>query len=219
MKKRLLSHASMKAIAFLTLHYITQILKRGNLKMLRIQKTWCTCLTSVALWVIGGTAIAQETPPIPDQPNNITNPANSLDGTIPANGLTNPTNANFLGSGVQLNNNGFSGFPNCSKPVCGYIQFKTSPSGSSSEISAGVILQMGNSSDDIRAEAEKARVEIERIKGDREFSLQLIEKVATAIEAKNCTRARVFAQSLAPIAGYKNHWDYLKDIDAQICMR
>jgi hypothetical protein len=185
-----------------------------------MNKTLLVWLTSAALWAMGGVAIAQETTLIPDQTNNISNPTTtSLDGTVPANALTNPTNANFLGSGVQLNNNGFSGFPNCSKPVCGYIQFKTSPSGSSSEISAGVILQMGNSSDDVRAEAEKARVEIERIKGDRDFSLQLMEKVATAIEAKNCTRARVFAQSLALIAGYKNHWDYLKDIDAQICMR
>ncbi len=176
-------------------------------------------ITSLTLLGISGVAIAQDTPLTPDQPNNITNPATSLDGTIPANALTNPTNANFLGSGVQLNNNGISGFPNCSKPVCGYIQFKTSPSGNSNEISVGAIFQTGNSSDDIRAESEKARVEIERIKGERDFSLQLMEKIATAIEGNNCTRARVFAQALAPIAGYKNHWDYLKDIDAKVCMR
>lgn len=182
-------------------------------------KKICVCLTSVAFLSMGGGAIAQEALIVPDQTNNISNSATSLDGTIPANALTNPTNANFLGNGFQLNNNGISGFPNCIKPVCGYIQFKTLPSGNGSEFSAGVILQTGNSSDDTRAEAEKARVEVERIKGDRDFSLKLMEKIATALETKNCTRARVFAQSLAPIAGYKNHWDYLKDIDAQVCMR
>ena len=185
-----------------------------------MKKTWLIYLTSATLWGISGVAIAQETPLIPDQTNNISSPATtSLNGTVSANALTNPTNANFLGSGVQLNNNGISGFPNCSKPICSYIQFKTSPSGNSSEISVGAIFQMGNSSDDIRAEAEKARIDIERMKGERDFSLQLMEKIATAIEGNNCTRARVFAQALAPIAGYKNHWDYLKDIDAQICMR
>jgi len=183
-----------------------------------MKKIGITIMASLTFLGIGGGAIAQETP-IPDQPNNITNPATSLDGTIPANAITNPTNANFLGSGVQLNNNGFSGFPNCSKPVCGYVQFKTSPSGNSNEISVGAIFQTGNSSDDTRAEAEKARVEIDRIKGDRDFSLQLMEKITIAIEGNNCIRARVFAQALAPIAGYKTHWDYLKDIDAKVCMR
>lgn len=206
----------MKAIAFFKFYFVTQILKKGILTM---NKIGVTIITSLTLWGIGGVAIAQETPIIPEQPNNITNPSNSLDGTIPANALTNPTNANFLGSGVQLNNNGVSGFPNCSKPVCGYIQFKTSPSGNSSEFSVGAIFQTGNNSDDTRAEAEKACVEIERIKGERDFSLQLMEKISIAIEGNNCTRARVFAQALAPIAGYKNHWDYLKDIDAKVCMR
>jgi hypothetical protein len=185
----------------------------------------CVCFTSIALWAIGGVAIAQEnqqttsptiqtdnlstTAPQTIQTDNLSTTANPLQGTI-------PLNSNILGNGVQFNN-GLSNFPTCNQRVCGYIQHKTSPSGNESIV--GLTFQIGGSSDDTRAESEKAKVEIERIKGDRDFSLQLMEKVATAIEAKNCTRARVFAQSLAPIAGYKNHWDYLKDIDAQVCMR
>jgi len=172
-----------------------------------MKRIWFTCLTSV-VWGLAGVAIAQETSIPIDATTPITT-SNPLQGTI-------PVNSNILGNGVQFNN-GFSGSPNCNQRVCGYIQYKTSPSGNESTV--GLTLQIGGSSDDTRAEAEKARVEIDRIKNERDFKIQLMEKIATAIEANNCTRARIFSQELATISGYKNHWDYLKDIDARLCMR
>lgn len=190
-----------------------------------MNKTLLVWLTSAALWGIGGVAIAQETqqttsPTIQSdnssttapqtlQTDNLSTTANPLQGTI-------PLNSNILGNGVQFNN-GLSNFPTCNQRVCGYIQHKTSPSGNESIV--GLTFQIGGSADDTRAESEKAKVEIERMKGERDYLMQLREKLASAIEEGKTTRANIFAIELAKLEGFKNHIEYLKTITTGLSYR
>jgi len=170
-------------------------------------KKICACLSSFAVLVSGGNAIAQQAT------DSITNNANPLQGTTSINSPNDfftPTNSNFL----QYNNGTNLA---CNRTLCVSMQHQITPTGNTSTI--GVTFSLGGSPDDTRAEAEKAKVEIDSIRASREFKLKLMENIATAIEAKQCLRARIFSQELAKMSGYNSHWDYLKDIDAQICMR
>lgn len=171
-----------------------------------MNKLFCPIFFAFIIWGSAGRVTAQETSPPLTQTDNTT--ASPLQGTIPA-------NTNFLGNGVQFN--GISNSPACNKSVCGYIQHQITPTGNTSTV--GLTFQLGGSADDTRAEAEKAKVEIDNIRASREFKIQLMQSIASALEAKQCLRARIFSQELAKILGYNSHWDYLKDIDAHVCMR
>lgn len=177
-----------------------------------MKKTLFIYLTSAVLSGIGGVAIAQETnqtTPPTIQPDNLSTAANPLQGTT-------SLNSNILGNGVQFNN-GLSNFPTCNQRVCGYIQHKTSPSGNESIV--GLTFQIGGSADDTRAESEKAKVAIEHMKGERDYLMQLREKLASAIEEGKTTRANIFAIALAQSEGFHDHIEYLRAITKPINIR
>jgi len=146
------------------------------------------------------TPMPEPTPTLTPQPSATPSPFNSL-----------PSN-NIQQNGVQFNN-GISGSlnpPSCNQRWCGFAMSRITPNGSESIL--GVIFQLGGSADDTRADAEKARVEIDKIKGDRDYKMLLMEKLASAIEEGKAIRANIFAITLAQLEGYKDHLEYLRAI-------
>ncbi|MDZ8052203.1 MAG: hypothetical protein RMX68_030350 [Aulosira sp. ZfuVER01] len=120
-------------------------------------------------------------------------------------------------NGVQLNGfNGFNGFsnpltpPSCNKQLCGFIMLRTTPYGS--ESGAGIVFQLGGSSEETIAESQKLLAIAQKEKLDQESTLILTEKLAEAIEAKKIERAKLYAISLAKKLGYADYRQLMKDI-------
>ncbi|TYQ31551.1 hypothetical protein [Pseudanabaena sp. UWO310] len=148
-----------------------------------------------------GEAIAQ------DAPANINSSSSPLTGTTPAiNSFENN------GNGIQqINGGSFNGTlttPNCTSRVCPFAIGRFTPNGS--ELIIGIIANLGGSADEDRAAAEKLRVELEGVKTNNDYKLQLLDKLATAIDSGNSVRIRAIAIALAPLEGYKDFREYLK---------
>jgi hypothetical protein len=184
-----------------------------------MRKTWILVISKAILLAGGGVLSAQEISLPPTQPENVSPSATSLQGTDAA--KTNPNhnnNTNILGNGVQVNG-GFSNslpVPSCNRSLCTFLFLRSTPYGN--EAVGGVVFQTGSTGEEWRLDAEKAKLEIERIKNERDFKIQIMEKLATAVEANQCIRAKVFAQELAPMYGFSNHLDYLKSVGAKTCI-
>lgn len=147
------------------------------------------------------TAIAQE---IPTDIN--TNNSSALTGTTPA---TNSFENN--GNGIQQINGNFNGTltaPACTSRVCPFAIGRITPNGS--ELIIGIIANLGGSADEDRAAAEKLRIEMEGVKNNNDYKLQLLDKLSTAIDSGNSVRIRAIAISLSPLEGYKDFREYLK---------
>ena len=154
-------------------------------------------------------AIAQVNPITMPEPTPTSQPIEPSPSSSP---LISSPSTSIQQNGVQFNN-GVQGFltpPSCNQRLCGFAMSRLTPNGSESIL--GVIFQIGGSADDARADAEKAKVEIDKIKGDRDYLMQLREKLASAIEEGKISRANIFAIELAKLEGYKSHIEYLKAI-------
>ena len=124
-------------------------------------------------------------------------------------------------NGVQVNGfNGFNGFsnpltpPSCSKQLCGFIILRTTPYGSEGD--AGIVFQLGGSSEQTQAESQRLLAIAQKEKLDQESTVILIEKLAEAIETKKIERAKLYAISLAKRLGYADYRQLLKDISNPI---
>lgn len=148
-----------------------------------------------------GKAIAQEIP------TDINTDASALTGTTPA---TKSFENN--GNGIQqINGGNFNGTlttPTCTSRVCLFAIGRITPNGS--ELLIGLIANSGGSADEDRAAAEKLRVEMEGVKNNNDYKLQLLDKLSTAIDSGNSVRIRAIAIALAPLEGYKDFREYLK---------
>ena len=146
-------------------------------------------------------AIAQDTS------TGISTDSSALTGTTPA---TNSFENN--GNGIQqINGGNFSGTlttPSCTGRVCPFAIGRITPNGS--ELIIGIIANLGGSADEDRAAAEKLRIEMEGVKNNNDYKLQLIDKLVAAIDSKNSVRIRAIAIALAPLEGYKDFREYLK---------
>jgi hypothetical protein len=179
-----------------------------------MKRTWLTVLFVLTfgilpIMVMCRDAIAQEA--IPETPNT---DASSLTGTTPATSSTSNSFENS-GNGIQnVNNaNSFSGTlapPTCTSRVCPFALGRITPNGS--EIVFGVIANLGGSADEDRAMVEKLRAELEGIKESNAYKLALYDKLAVAIDSGNSIRIRVIAIALAPLEGYANFREYLRDL-------
>jgi hypothetical protein len=152
-------------------------------------------------------AIAQVIPITMPEPTPTSQPIEPLPSPL----ISSPSTS-IQQNGVQFNN-GIQGSltpPSCNQRLCGFAMSRLTPNGSESLL--GVLFQLGGSADDTRADAEKAKVEIDRIKGDRDYLMQLRGKLASAIEEKKTARVNIFAIELAKLEGYKSHIEYLKAI-------
>lgn len=133
--------------------------------------------------------------------------ASALTGTTPA-----TTSFENNGNGIQqINGNNFSGTlstPTCTSRVCPFAIGRITPNGS--ELILGIIANLGGSADEDRAAAEKLRVEMEGAKNTNDYKLQLLDKLATAIDSGNSVRIRAIAIAIAPLEGYKDFREYLK---------
>lgn len=69
---------------------------------------------------------------------------------------------------------------------------------------------MESSADEDRRLTEKLRIEMEGVKNNNDYKLQLLDKLATAIDSGNSVRIRAIAIALAPLEGYKDFREYLK---------
>lgn len=160
---------------------------------------------------------AQEIPLSPTQSDNLSTTSTSLQETNAAT-INSNSNTNVLGNGVQFNG-GFSNplpVPQCNRSFCTFLMLRSTPNGS--EALGGVVFQAGSTGEEWKLDAEKAKLEIEKMKNERDFKILIFEKMSTAIESKLCIRARVFAQELAPMYGFSNHLNYLKSIGAEACI-
>ncbi|ELS33401.1 MULTISPECIES: hypothetical protein [Pseudanabaena] len=148
-----------------------------------------------------GEAIAQ------DAPVNLNTNSSALTGTTPAN-----NSFENNGNGIQqINSGSFTGTlttPTCTSRVCPFAIGRITPNGS--ELIIGIIANLGGSADEDRAAAEKLRIEMEGVKNNNDYKLQLLDKLATAIDSGNSVRIRAVAIALAPLEGYKDFREYLK---------
>ncbi len=137
----------------------------------------------------------------------ISTDSSALTGTTPA---TNSFENN--GNGIQqINGGNFNGTlttPTCTSRVCPFAIGRITPNGS--ELIFGIIANLGGSSDEDRAAAEKLRIEMEGVKNNNDYKLQLLDKLVAAIDSGNKVRIRAIAIALAPLEGYKDFREYLK---------
>jgi hypothetical protein len=121
-------------------------------------------------------------------------------------------------NGVQVNGfDGFNGFttpltpPSCNKQLCGFIMLRNTPYGN--ESNAGIVFQLGGSSEDTQAESQRLFAIAQKEKLDQESTVILTEKLAEAIENKKPERAKLYAISLAKRLGYADYRQLLNDIN------
>lgn len=171
-----------------------------------MKKTWLTVLFVITYGVLPivlmcRDAIAQDASTTPTE-----SPATSLTGTTPA------TNSfENSGNGIQQINGNFNGTlttPACTSRVCPFAIGRITPNGS--ELIIGIIANLGGSADEDRAAAEKLRIEMEGVKNNNDYKLQLLDKLSTAIDSGNSLRIRAIAIAIAPILGYSDFRQYLK---------
>ena len=120
---------------------------------------------------------------------------------------------NFDQTGVvQQFNNGFNSLsqPNCNTKICLFTLIRNSSQGT--ELLGGAIWQLGGSSEETQAEAQKLLALAQKEKLDQESTLILTEKLAEAIETQKIERAKLYAISLAKRLGYTDYRQLLKDI-------
>lgn len=124
-------------------------------------------------------------------------------------------------NGLQVNGfNSFNGFtnpltpPSCSKQLCGFIMLRNTPYGS--ESNAGIVFQLGGSSEDTQAESQRLFAIAQKEKLDQESTVILIEKLAEAIETKKMERAKLYAISLAKRLGYADYRQLLSDTSSPV---
>ena len=166
-----------------------------------MQKIWFASSLFIVLLMPCGKAIAQEIP------TDINTNSSALTGTTPA---TNSFENNGYGI-QQINGGDFNGTlttPTCTSRVCPFAIGRITPNGS--ELIIGIIANLGGSADEDRAAAEKLRIEMEGVKNNNDYKLQLIDKLVAAIDSKNSVRIRAIAIALAPLEGYKDFREYLK---------
>lgn len=148
-----------------------------------------------------GTVIAQEIPT-----------AANTNSSAPT-GTTSSTNSfENNGNGIQqINGGNFNGTlttPTCTSRVCPFATGRITTNGS--ELIIGIITNLGGSADEDRAAAEKLRVEMEAVKNTNDYRLQLLDRLAAAIDSGNSVRIRAIAIAIAPLEGYKDFREYLK---------
>ena len=142
-------------------------------------------------------------------PEEINSNSSALVGTTPAsNTFENNGNGIQQISGNGNNFNGTLAAPTCTSRVCPFAIGRITPNGS--ELIIGIIANLGGSADEDRAAAEKLRIEMEGVKNNNDYKLQLLDKLSTAIDSGNSLRIRAIAIAIAPILGYSDFRQYLK---------
>ncbi len=125
------------------------------------------------------------------------------------------TNVNHRGDVHTFNNEGFSSLsPPCNSRICLFtlIRKLVKDSSQETEVLGGLVWQLGYSSQDAKAEADKLKAIAEKEKIDQESTLILTDKLAEAIESNKIERVKLYAISLAKKLGYADYKELLKEI-------
>ena len=157
-------------------------------------------------------ALAQVSPEIQQSSPNITAPTNT---NIPITPITNTNSFDQTGI-VQQFNNGFNSLsqPNCRTKICLFTFIRNSSH--RTEFLGGAVWQLGGSPEDTQAESQRLFAIAQKEKLDQESTVNLIEKLAEAIETKKMERAKLYAISLAKRWGYADYRQLLSDISSPV---